>query len=53
MEPTTDQLIELYRRMVRIREFDERAGLLLERAEVPGAAEIVARIEQLTTATGA
>ena len=40
MEPTPEQLIGMYQRMVRIREFDERAGLLLERAEVPGAVHL-------------
>ena len=40
MEPTEAQLVEMFRRMVRIREFDERAGLLLERAIVPGAVHL-------------
>ena len=40
MEPTPEQLVEMFRRMVRIREFDERAGLLLERALVPGAVHL-------------
>jgi pyruvate dehydrogenase E1 component alpha subunit len=36
-EPTADQLLELHRRMVRIRHFEEEAGKLSEAGKVPGA----------------
>jgi acetoin:2,6-dichlorophenolindophenol oxidoreductase subunit alpha len=36
MDPTPDQLIEMYRRMVRIRYFEEAAKKLLLGGEVPG-----------------
>src|SRR5919109_1456167 len=36
MDPTPDQLVEMYRRMVRIRHFEEAATKLLLGGEVPG-----------------
>ena len=35
--PTSDQLLDLHRRMVRIRHFEEEAGRLSEAGKVPGA----------------
>lgn len=37
MTPTPDQLVDLHRRMVRIRHFEEEAGKLIERGKIPGA----------------
>ena len=36
-EPTREQLLDLHRRMVRIRHFEEEAGKLIEKGKVPGA----------------
>ena len=36
-EPTADQLLDLHRRMVRIRHFEEEAGKLMEAGKIPGA----------------
>lgn len=35
--PTTEQLLDLHRRMVRIRHFEEEAGKLTETGKIPGA----------------
>ncbi len=37
MELTKEQLVEMYRRMLRIRRFDERAVELVAKGEIPGA----------------
>lgn len=40
MEPSHEQLREMYRRMVRIREFEEQAGLLMEQDRVHGSVHL-------------
>jgi len=37
VEPTREQLLDLHRRMVRIRHFEEEAGKLIETGKIPGA----------------
>src|SRR3712207_9137730 len=37
MEPTREALLDLHRRMVRIRVFEEEAGKLSEAGKIPGA----------------
>ena len=38
MEPTNEQLVEMYRRMVRIRRFEENVVDMVASGEIPGAA---------------
>src|SRR5258706_4855588 len=38
MEPTNEQLVEMYRRMVRIRRFEENVIDMVASGEIPGAA---------------
>ena len=40
MEPTPEKMIHMFEQMTRMREFDERAALLMEQARVPGAVHL-------------
>ena len=51
MDLTKDQLVEMYRRMLRIRRFDETAAELLRRGEIPGVCHTA--IGQEATVVGA
>jgi 2-oxoisovalerate dehydrogenase E1 component len=49
--PTTDDLVELYRRMQRVRQFEERVAVLYRDGEVPGFVHL--SVGQEATAVGA
>ncbi len=49
MEPSSETLLDLHRRMVRIRHFEDEAGRLMENGRIPGAVHLYAGQEAVAT----